>query len=701
MGRQKKGFNVRAREQHDGQLNRQEEVNQLQGKVVLDKKGQEQTSNGGGGEDTNQLVLPSAKRTLKKYKNPNEKVKILSKKRRKILQRVVDEKKKKAERGDLLERLKQVQIPAGQLEQMTSISSIQTKGVKRQMAEEAVRRELASQGVRVQEDKVKEVLGNPAKKMKIKKVLLPKPEAPKRDDVLGFEESSSEEEEDTEEESDAEITEEEKEEAPPSPVHVPKKVVPEVPKPVQTVSSEPKTFVPVHRTPEMQALREKLPIIAEEQAIMEAIQENPVVILAGETGSGKTTQVPQFLYEAGYTRGGKLIGVTEPRRVAAMAMANRVGEELNDKTLASFQIRFEGNVTEETKIKFMTDGILLREMAKDFRLRKYSAIIIDEAHERSVFTDILIGNLSRIVPMRAKDEENGPLKLIIMSATLRVEDFTENRKLFKELPPVIKVESRQFESTCHFQRETPEDYVLAALKKTCKIHRELPEGGILVFLTGQQEVNQMVRKLRKLFPAKQDQEKKGKLKNKDKKEEDDNETVEKAMQDAFKKSRKKKSKVEKMIEQNKVVVPTVNLDNFNTIPLDDTETDAAKDMEDEEDDLDLTGDEKIMEALSSKYGAAQAMWTLPLYSLMNSEKQSKIFAPVPEGHRLCVVATNIAETSLTIPGIKYVVDCGKVKTKFYDKLTGVSTFQVRSFKSQRLNPILLGCCVIGCFNGEK
>ena len=116
---------------------------------------------------------------------------------------------------------------------------------------------------------------------------------------------------------------------------------------------------------------------------MEAIEENDVVILAGETGSGKTTQVPQFLYEAGYSSKGQIIGVTEPRRVAARSMAKRVGEELNmTSDEISYQIRFEGNVTEDTKIKFMTDGVLLREMSKDFKLKKYSVIIVDEAHER-------------------------------------------------------------------------------------------------------------------------------------------------------------------------------------------------------------------------------------------------------------------------------------------------------------------------------
>jgi len=127
----------------------------------------------------------------------------------------------------------------------------------------------------------------------------------------------------------------------------------------------------------------------------------------------------------------------------------------------------------------MTDGVLLKEVQTDFLLTKYSAIIIDEAHERSVYTDILIGLLSRIVPLRNRPQKdaknNNPLKLIIMSATLRVEDFTENKRLFKHLPPVIKVESRQYQVSIHFNKHTYDDYLAEAYRKVCKIHAKLPE----------------------------------------------------------------------------------------------------------------------------------------------------------------------------------------------------------------------------------
>lgn len=162
--------------------------------------------------------------------------------------------------------------------------------------------------------------------------------------------------------------------------------------------------------------------------------------MCGETGSGKTTQIPQFLFEAGYASEGELIGITEPRRVAAIAMAQRVGVELAQPEKVSYQIRYEGTRSDTTNILFMTDGVLMKEMEQDVMLKKYestiflrknqlffrySVILIDEAHERSMYSDVLIGMLSRIVPLRAKTAR--PLRLVIMSATLRLDDFTHKK----------------------------------------------------------------------------------------------------------------------------------------------------------------------------------------------------------------------------------------------------------------------------------
>ncbi|ESO97341.1 hypothetical protein LOTGIDRAFT_214179 [Lottia gigantea] len=395
---------------------------------------------------------------------------------------------------------------------------------------------------------------------------------------------------------------------------------------------------------------------------METINDNPVSIICGETGSGKTTQVPQFLYEAGYAHCGGIIGVTEPRRVAAISMSQRVAMEMNLSTEeVSYQIRYEGNVTPKTRIKFMTDGVLLKEVQQDFMLNKYSVIIIDEAHERSVYTDILIGLLSRIVPLRNK--KGKPLKMIIMSATLRVEDFTENKQLFKVSPPVLKVNSRQFPVTIHFNKRTPtDDYLAEAFKKVCKIHRMLPDGGILIFVTGQQEVNTLSHKLRQMFPFNP---------NKvipDKKEERKKE----------RKRKKEKKKEKKIISKPKIELPKVDLNNYSIKPIDE---EGELDVLGDDSDLDLMSDsesegEKNKEELEEETGSESPLYVLPLYSLLPSHKQVRVFEPVPAGCRLCVISTNVAETSLTIPNIKYVVDTGKVKTKFYDKVTGVSTFKI-------------------------
>ena len=213
-----------------------------------------------------------------------------------------------------------------------------------------------------------------------------------------------------------------------------------------------------------------------------------------------------------------MIGVTQPRRVAAMSMASRVAHELSlTSTKVSYQIRYDATVSPATAIKFMTDGVLLRELAIDFLLKKYSVVIIDEAHERSMNTDILIGVLSRVVKLREEMWKEGkddikvcvnvvlgvvgcslsvqPLRLIIMSATLRVSDFAENKTLFSVPPPIINVPARQHPVTVHFSRRTSSDYIGETIKKASKIHARLPPGGILIFLTGQNEITGVCRKL--------------------------------------------------------------------------------------------------------------------------------------------------------------------------------------------------------------
>lgn len=546
----------------------------------------------------------------------------------------------------MLEALSQVQATPEELKKLTSIASVQTKGLKRYFLEEERENKPKTEN-NVSEGKLDSLKGS-----KRKIVVQERASYDKIDpNIVGFESSSDSESESDEKKQkiDVEVKQEKIETNCVAVVADDNKEVSvvettenrmngvtkeEINKTVKKVIVErkPALFVEVNRSEEIQIARLKLPILAEEQQIMETINENSIVIIAGETGSGKTTQVPQFLYEAGYALK-KQIGVTEPRRVAAISMSKRVAEEMNLSCKeVSYLIRFEGNVTEDTKIKFMTDGVLLKEVQSDFLLQKYSVIVLDEAHERSVYTDILIGLLSRIVPLRHK--KNDPLKLIVMSATLRLEDFTENRRLFKVAPPVIKVETRQFPVTVHFNKRTNDNYLKEAFRKVVKIHTKLPEGGILVFVTGQREVNHLVRKLSKAFP----------LKHKI--------TVSEA--DALKTAIKQKKKLK--------LIPKIDLDDYS-VPGDKDSATESEDTDDSDSDVPAPS-------------TAQPLWTLPLFSLLPSHKQAKVFTAPPLGCRLCIVSTNVAETSLTLPNVKYVVDCGKTKVKLYDKVTGVSSFVV-------------------------
>ena len=553
------------------------------------------------------------------------------------------------------------------------MTSVQTKGLKKHFHEQKFGVKEHKRGENIVKDAGKAT--NTLRGVKRTISDSEEEEDPKKSrdyNVIGLDQSDSEEEEEDE----TVAVEQSIEDVPQPKIEEQPKVQEELVKDDQ-VERKPATFVNVERDPEIQIARLKLPIIVEEQVIMETISANLITILAGETGSGKTTQVPQFLYEAGYAQNGKIIGITEPRRVAAIAMSQRVGREMNLSTdIVSYLIRFEGNCTPETKIKFMTDGVLLKEVECDFLLQKYSVIILDEAHERSAYTDILIGLLSRIILLRKK--KNDPLKLIIMSATLRVEDFTKNTRLFKEPPPVIKVDARQFPVTVHFNKVTADDYVREALLKSIKIHTKLPDGGILVFVTGQLEVKHLVKKLRNLFPYSRKNMKHEPDSKEEEKEEvdqldysDDDEldrifNVRKAIK------HQKKNKKKLVTQMN---LPKINLDDFQ-MPGDDTEADFNEDEDLDDIDEATDGVDEKLNEMMVEGGSSQPLWVLPLYSLLPSHKQARVFESPPEGTRLCVIATNVAETSLTIPGIKYVIDSGRQKTKFYDKVTGVNGFMV-------------------------
>ncbi|EXJ87615.1 hypothetical protein A1O3_04576 [Capronia epimyces CBS 606.96] len=427
--------------------------------------------------------------------------------------------------------------------------------------------------------------------------------------------------------------------------------------------------VHIDRPEEIQQSRSALPILQREQEIMEAVHNNAVVIIKGDTGSGKTTQLPQFLFEAGYgspegpTPG--LIGITQPRRVAAVSMAKRVATELGQYgDRVAYQIRFDSTVSSSTAVKFMTDGILLRELSQDLLLRKYSVIVIDEAHERSVNTDILIGMLSKIVPARMQKSQFNPnptpLKLIIMSATLNIGDFLHEKLFASSLrPPIVEAEGRQHRVTTHFALRSRADYVEEVVEKVKRAHRKLPRGGILVFLTGQNEIRQVGARLRELLAPRSGADLKPATPR-----------VQIAANEA------------PLEAEDWEVGPTNSMDGHDDL---DVEILTHSEDEAEEAEFDISDDEHEQGPLSfaasstlefSSKEPYTSVHILPLYSQLPTSEQLKVFEPPPPNSRLIILATNVAETSLTIPGIRYVFDTGRSKERRYNLDTGVQCFEI-------------------------
>ena len=207
----------------------------------------------------------------------------------------------------------------------------------------------------------------------------------------------------------------------------------------------------------------------------QAVTENQILIVIGDTGSGKTTQITQYLAEDGFTAVGKL-GCTQPRRVAAMSVAKRVSEEFGCRLgqEVGYTIRFEDCTSSETRIKYMTDGMLLRECLLDPDLTQYTVIMLDEAHERTIHTDVLFGLMKKAI-LRRKD-----LKLIVTSATLDAVKFST---YFYEAP-IFTIPGRTYPVETLYTKEAETDYLDASLITVMQIHLTEPPGDILVFLTG-------------------------------------------------------------------------------------------------------------------------------------------------------------------------------------------------------------------------
>ncbi|KAM6994733.1 pre-mRNA-splicing factor ATP-dependent RNA helicase DHX16 isoform 2-T2 [Tautogolabrus adspersus] len=320
----------------------------------------------------------------------------------------------------------------------------------------------------------------------------------------------------------------------------------------------------------MQEVRRSLPIFPYREDLLAAIQEHQILVIEGETGSGKTTQIPQYLLENGYTEGGMKIGCTQPRRVAAMSVASRVAQEMSVKlgNEVGYSIRFEDCTSERTVLKYMTDGMLLREFLTEPDLASYSVIIIDEAHERTLHTDILFGLIKDIARFRPD------LKVLVASATLDTERFS----CFFDDAPVFRIPGRRFPVDIFYTKAPEADYLEACVVSVLQIHVTQSPGDCLVFLTGQEEIEACCEMLQE-------------------------------------RCRRLGSKIAELL-------------------------------------------------------------VLPIYANLPSDMQAKIFNPTPPGARKVVVATNIAETSLTIDGIIYVIDPGFCKQKSYNARTGMESLIV-------------------------
>ncbi|OIW19863.1 hypothetical protein TanjilG_27229 [Lupinus angustifolius] len=225
--------------------------------------------------------------------------------------------------------------------------------------------------------------------------------------------------------------------------------------------------------------RKKLPIYPYRDELLKALNDHQVLVIVGETGSGKTTQIPQYLHEAGYTKRG-MIACTQPRRVAAMSVAARVSQEMGVKLghEVGYSIRFEDCTSEKTIVKYMTDGMLLREFLGEPDLASYSVIMVDEAHERTLSTDILFGLVKDISRFRPD------LKLLISSATLDAEKFSD----YFDSAPIFKIPGRRYPVEINFTKAPEADYLDAAIVTSLQIHVTQPPGDIWVFLTGQEEI---------------------------------------------------------------------------------------------------------------------------------------------------------------------------------------------------------------------
>ncbi|KAJ7702475.1 pre-mRNA splicing factor [Mycena rosella] len=324
----------------------------------------------------------------------------------------------------------------------------------------------------------------------------------------------------------------------------------------------------------IQNQRERLPIFKHRDKLLYAIEKYGVIIVVGQTGCGKTTQLPQYLLESGWAANGNIIACTQPRRVAATSVAGRVASEvgsiLGDEV--GYTIRFEDvSDKERTRILYMTDGMLFRETLVDPLLSRYSVIMIDEAHERSVYTDLLLGVLKKIRRKRPS------LRLIVSSATLDATSFLDyfTSSTSPEEATIVSLEGRMYPVEVAYLQDPVPDYVRKAADVAWNINLQQSAGDILIFLTGREDI-------------------------------------------------------ERCLEEFSDLLPTLPRTATRLVPL-------------------------------------------ALHAGLSTDEQLRVFEPPDRGTRKVIIATNIAEASVTIEGIKFVVDCGFVKIRTYNPTTALAS----------------------------
>nr|XP_022911439.1 putative ATP-dependent RNA helicase DHX33 [Onthophagus taurus] len=329
--------------------------------------------------------------------------------------------------------------------------------------------------------------------------------------------------------------------------------------------------------------RRKLPIFQYRNKLLDLIRRYNTLIILGETGCGKTTQIPQYIYSARLHSNGK-IGITQPRRVAAVSVATRVAQEMGNYLgvgeIVGYRVRFEDVTSKKTKIKYLTDGMLLREAVLDYLLMDYNFIVLDEAHERTIHTDVLFGIVKKAQKIR-EEKKLTPLKILVMSATMDVDHFS---KYFNS--KVVYLEGRTYPVNIFYTLNPQEDYQTACVATFFKIHRQAPANeDVLIFLTGQEEIEAVCHQIKML----------------------------------------------------------------------------AKDPE-------VNG---------------PAVRVFPLYAAQPTTQQTAVFQSIPENVRKVIVSTNVAETSITITGVKHVIDSGMVKVRSFHPTTGLDTLKVQRISQEQ------------------